>query len=216
MMRTMMCTMMCMAMGGQPTLAAAQDAVTTSWNFKVYLDDKPIGVQRFEHTVQGKRSDINIDANFDVKYFYISFYTYVHRNREIWENGCLIAMESSTDDNGDTQFVRAEKQDDSLLVLSRNNEQRLPGCIQSFAYWDANFLNSSHLLNSQTGDWVAVDIQKIGPAVIEVSGQATDAVEYHVSAPDFNIRLWYSPDLSQWLALRSTTAEGKVLDYKKI
>ncbi|MGV7224923.1 MAG: DUF6134 family protein [Nitrospinales bacterium] len=186
-----------------------------SWNFKVYLDKKEIGYQNFKLTPKPNGSNVSIEAKFDVDFLFINVYSYRHNNSEIWKDGCLQSIESKTDDNSENFFVLGSAQDEAFTIKTQMGEQRLNGCIKTFSYWDANFLNSTHLLNSQTGEFSPVEIRKLGNTKISVSGQLTPAIHYHISTRDFEIELWYSPDHSDWLALQSTTVDGNVLRYQK-
>lgn len=187
-----------------------------SWNFKVYLDKKEIGYQNFKLTPKPNGSNVSIEAKFDVEYLFINFYSYRHNNREAWQDGCLQSIESKTEDNGEKFFVLGSTQNEVFTIKTQMGEQHLKGCIKTFSYWDANFLNSTHLLNSQTGEFSPVEIRKLGNTEINVSGQLIPAVRYHISTRDFEIELWYSPDHSEWLALQSTTVDGSVLRYQRI
>ena len=187
-----------------------------SWNFKVYLDKKEIGYQSFRLTPKPNGSNISIEAKFDVKYLFINFYSYRHNNKEVWQDGCLQSIESKTIDNGENFFVNGAVQNDVFIIKSQLGEQRLRGCVKTFSYWDASFLNSTHLLNSQTGEFSPVEIHKLGNTEITVSGQLIPAVQYHLSTRDFEIKLWYSLDHSEWFALQSTTVDGNVLRYQRI
>lgn len=187
-----------------------------SWNFKVYLDKKEIGYQNFKLTPNPNGSNVSIEAKFDVEYLFINFYSYRHNNSEAWKDGCLQSIESKTEDNGEKFFVLGSVQNEVFTIKSQMGEQRLKGCIKTFSYWDANFLNSTQLLNSQTGEFSPVEIRKLGNTKINVSGLLIPAVRYHISTRDFKIELWYSPDHSEWLALQSTTVDGKVLRYQRI
>lgn len=187
-----------------------------SWNFKVYLDKKEIGYQNFKLTPKPNGSNVSIEAKFDVEFLFINVYSYRHNNREVWQDGCLQSIESKTDDNGENFFVLGSAQNEAFTLKSQMGEQRIKGCIKTFSYWDANFLNSTHLLNSQTGEFSSVEIRNLGNTEINVNEQLIPAVHYQISTRDFKIELWYSPDHSEWLALQSTTVDGDVLRYQRI
>jgi len=186
------------------------------WDFKVYIDDDELGSQRFEVSSTAAGTEVRIQAAFDYDIFYVNVYSYRHSNLELWKDGCLTSIEASTDDDGETFFVSGSKQKDALLVRSQSGEQRLQGCVKTYAYWDASFLTSTQLLNSQTGEYQSINVQTLGADAIEVAGKARAANHYKISNNDFDIELWYAADTAEWLGLRSTTADGKVLRYQRI
>jgi hypothetical protein len=196
-----------------PNVFAFEDQ---SWNFRVYLDNKEIGYQTFILTRKPNGSSVLIEARFDVNLLFINIYSYRHNNHEVWRKGCLQSIESKTDDNGKKFFVLGSRQDQVFSIKNKMGEKHLKGCIKTFSYWDPSFLNSTHLLNSQTGELTSVKIQNLGTMEIKISKQLVPAVHYHISAREFELDLWYSTDHSEWLALESSTVAGSVLRYQRI
>ena len=83
----------------------------------------------------------------------------------------------------------------------------------SFAYWNPAFLKQSRLLNSQTGDYMSVDIRPVGEEVLSIRGRNVVATRYSLDAEKLNMDLWYSSD-QQWLGLESVTSSGRKLRYE--
>jgi len=185
---------------------------TKRYEFKVFLDDMEIGHHHFKVSSNNEQTYINSDARFDVKFLFITAYTYLHSNSETWRNDCLQTINSSTDDNGDEQFVRGEYKQSAFLVKTPDGNKQLDGCVRSFAYWEPELLSSKKLLNVQTGEHVDVDIQSLGVSTITVRGIAVEANHYRLNNEKFSIDLWYSRN-KEWLALESTTESGARLRY---
>lgn len=197
-----------------PFVAGSQDAVTTSqsWNFRVYLDDKPIGYHRFELQQQGERRELHSSARFDVKVLFINAYKYVHDADESWRGNCLQGMTASTDDNGKQLSMSATLQDNELNIVNRQRRYTVANCVMSFAYWNPGMLQQTRLLNAQTGEYDVVSIKLIGDATVTAHGVVQPARQYRLTGNKMNIDLWYSPT-GEWLALESTTDGGRRLRY---
>ena len=75
-------------------------------------------------------------------------------------------------------------------------------------------LKQSHLVNAQTGAWTPVTTKTLGPDVIDVRGQPTNANHYRIRTEKNQIELWYAADGGEWLAMRTTTREGHTLAYR--
>ncbi len=191
-----------------------EDVVAKEWRFNLLMDGSPIGSQVFRLSREGQRSRVSVAADFDVKILFLSVYTYEHRNEELWEGGCLLAMNSTTDDNGEVFRVTASSVADGLLVETRDGRKSLAGCVHSFAYWDPKHLGSSRLLNPQTGEYEAVRLKEHGTETIAFRGQPTTARRISLEGDKLKIDLWYS-DTSDWLALESTTKSGGKLYYQR-
>ena len=196
-------------------IAHANESTTAAevWNFQVLLDDDPIGFHKFEITRNQNRIEVHSSAQFDVTFFYIPVYSYQHKAQEQWRDGCLVNINASTDDNGDLFAVRSEQQNEKLLVTTQKSSATLEGCIRSFAYWDLGLLNSSQLLNVQTGEYETVELTDLGDTRFTLDNREIDARHYRLRAKDASIELWYTPQ-KHWLALESTTSSGAVLRYQ--
>jgi hypothetical protein len=182
------------------------------WAFQVFLEDKPIGRQVFRVTEDGGERRVSIRAELDVKFLFINAYSYRHTNEEIWRDGCLRRIESTTDDNGTPFRVLGEKRDASFVVETDKSKVTLEDCVWSFAYWDESFLSQQKLLNSQTGEYEPVTASLVGDETIEFRGRAVPARRWLLEGPKFRIDLWYSPE-REWLALESQSKGGRRLRY---
>ncbi len=197
-------------------LAAPARANTTDyreWAFDVLLDNKAVGSHYFKVQAEGDRLRMETEADMAVKVLFVTVFRYLHRNVEIWEDGCLAQIEASTKVNGKTLGVNGERQGRMFNLDSPAEQARLPECVMSFAYWDPKFLEQSRLLNSQTGEYVPVTVSGPFADEREVRGQPTPAQRYRLRAGDIDLRLWYSM-ANDWLALESEIRGGRVLSYE--
>jgi hypothetical protein len=185
---------------------------TREYRFDVYLDDAKIGSQTFHVADRGAERVVEIQADFAVKFFFITVYTYHHENVEVWENNCLRSMTSSTDDNGEDFLVRGVATGDTFEVTRTSGAESLSGCVSSFAYWDQDFLERPRLLNSQTGEYTTIEVAELGEDPVSFDGRDVPARCYLLTAENIKIKLWYADD-KEWLALESLTSGGRALRY---
>ena len=82
-------------------------------------------------------------------------------------------------------------------------------------YWNPAVLQRTELINAQTGVPTPVHVERIGPDTIDARGRSTPATHWRLDTPRNRIELWYSRD-GEWLAMRTTTREGHVLDYRLV
>ncbi len=193
-----------------PLVSAAAPA--QQWNFKVFLDDKEIGIHNFSVVPAADSTRMTTKARFDVKILFINAYQYVHDAEELWRDQCLVSMKSSTNDNGKKLSVTAAQGASGLAVSSGAGSQTLAGCVMSYAYWSPLFLKQTKLLNSQTGEYDAVEVKSLGDTSVLAAGRQQPAKRYKLTSKKLDIDLWYSPD-NEWLALESKTESGRVLRY---
>lgn len=197
MLRSMLVLVACLA---TPVAANAQ-----SWDFRVLLDDRPIGEHRFELVEQGQRRVLRSEARFEVRFLFFTAYRYRHVSEETWEGGCLTTLNAETQVNGETKKVSGERRD-AGFILEKDGERRvLPPCIMTFAYWNPAFLQQSRLLNPQTGEYLEVNVERL-PAEEDRRG-------YRVTARETDLEVWYS-DRDRWVGLESEARGDRMLRYE--
>jgi hypothetical protein len=190
----------------------ANSSVEQEWRFRVYLDDREIGHHHFSLTRDGEQERLATEADFKVTLLKIPVFRYRHDNVERWNGECLQQITSSTDQNGTVYRVQGQATDKGFQVTTKSGEQQLPACISTFAYWDRGFLQRERLLNSQTGEYLDVDVAYLGEKPLPEDGDTRQGHHYRLTAKQLDIEVWYSDD-DQWLALQSTTESGRLLRY---
>ncbi len=196
-----------------PAVAASPDSA--EWRFRVFLDGKEIGYHAFRlSTVEGKQL-VESEASFEVRFLVFNAYSYEHQSHELWAGDCLHSIESTTNDNGDRQWVAGRQIGEGFQVDSSSGRKTVAACPMTFAYWNPAILRASRLLNAQTGEYLEVDTKPSGQRSFKVGGSALDAKEWTLVTRDREIRLWYDPG-ERWLSLESTTEGGRTLRYELV
>ena len=196
------------------TLSVAEDDVRV-WDFRVTLDGKDIGYHRFASSPQGGTEQVDIEAEFKVKVLFVTAYRYAHRNQEQWQDGCLLRIESETDDNGSEFTVRGERVDGSYQIQHNADlSDHVLGCLRSFSYWDPGILDAQRLLNAQTGLIEEVAFEFLGTESFALGAGSVEANRYRLSTPDKDITLWYEQDSGRWLGLETLAKGDRVLRYE--
>lgn len=197
-------------------LLPVNDAVAArsqSWDFSVLLDGDEIGYHRFELTDVGDERRVRSEAKFDVRFLFINAFRYRHENTEIWSNGCLRQIEAKTQANGKKLSVSGSQVQDEFIVDDGSEKNALSDCVMTFAYWDPDFLQQPRLLNSQSGEYIDVQVEPLGSEPITVRGEEVAALAYRLTAKKMQLKLWYSQD-NEWLALESVAKGGRIIRYE--
>lgn len=196
-------------------VAGAASASTEQWLFTVRLDDKTIGQHSFVRTGTRDAYRMDIRADFKATLFLVVPFRYEHRNLETWKEGCLQAIESNTNDNGDRFDVKGSVKDSAFDIVANGKNRSLTGCVSTFAYWDPGFLKQASLLNSQDGQYTAVKVRMLGEDTIRALGKDMKATRYKLKAGELTINLWYTAE-GEWLRLESPVKGGMTLIYERI
>ncbi|MGJ7605230.1 DUF6134 family protein [Variovorax sp. LT1R20] len=194
--------------------ASAAGPTSGEWNFRVLLDDSPIGEHRFALAANGEERKLTSEAQFAVKLLGVTVYRYRHSAIEQWRGDCLRQLASKTDDDGTPEKVDASATGDSALtVTTAKGTQSVDGCVMSFAYWNPAIRKQERLLNSQSGKLEAVQVSRTGSGTVEVRGQQVAATRWRIATPAQPIDIWYSGE-GEWIGLDSTVSGGRKLSYR--
>ena len=182
------------------------------WTFGVYLDDKWIGTHRFtvERDPPGDAVRMTSNADFKVTVMGIPVFRYHHAAAETWRGGCLESIDTETRVNGKQTALTGRRSESGFEVdvTSKDGQQRkaLPACVASYAYWDPDTLRAHReLLNGQTGAYQPVD---------QVLIDAPDRSLLELRGGDFQIDVSYETGAGRWVALHTTTADRRALEYR--
>ena len=186
------------------------------WAFDVYLDKTKMGTHTF---VLNDANTMTSSAKFKVKVLFINAYNYNHVSKEQWQNDCLSTIEAETTENKVHTRVSGKLEAGAFSISANGAQnQALPACVMTFAYWNPKTLTQSKLLNPQNAEYLNTNIKQVGTETIEVKGKQTEAEHYLLQGLSegkikLNIDLWYDQN-KNWVALQSTTPEGYKVIYK--
>lgn len=189
-----------LARGG--TAAASGGAIGDRvLDFTVLRDGDEIGRHRLEIRQEGARTLVDIDIDLEVGIGPLVLYRYMHRNREIWEDGRFLRFESRTDDDGDSYRVTAERAGDDILV------DRMPAGdyridrtdILPTTYWNEATVRQRVLLDTQKGRRMDVSVEDLGWERVEAGGESLRARKYDLTG-DLRLTLWYD-ETGRWVKL---------------
>ncbi len=199
------------------TVIIALPVVGEEWTFNVFLDKSKIGKHTF--TLDQNRQ-LTSRAKFNVKVLFIEAYSYDHTAKEQWKENCLARLDANTTEDKVLTHIKGTKINEHFEVTDGKTIQTLPACTMTFAYWNPMILTQSKLLNPQNAEYLTTQFEKIGQETISVKGQPTETTHYKLKGNlngknKLNIELWYN-NKNEWVALKSITPEGYIINYKLI
>jgi hypothetical protein len=196
--------------------ASASPRTARELNFDVFLDERPIGQQRFalQPTQDGLR--VETRASFAVRILRFTAFAYDHRNVEEWRRGCLQSIDSSTDSNGTPYSVSGSLSPEGFVVSGSAGARRLDACVGTFSYWDrGQLIDRKWLLNSQTGEYVAVTAESLGAGTLSLGEREVAVERWVLRGRNLEITLAYAARDGEWLALDSELEGGRKLRYRR-
>ena len=195
--------------------AGSADAETTAdvppaIEFAITRGGKTIGAHSIMFSRDGADTIVEVAIDIDVRMMVFPVFSYRHRNREVWRGGALVALDTTTDDNGDTLFVRAQATPEGLRVESPSGSFVAPPGILPTSYWHPETARQQQLLDTQNGEVVDMTVRPLGSDPVLVDGVSVAARKYDVSG-DLDLAVWYTPD-GAWAKLQFA-ARGADIEY---
>lgn len=194
-----------------PARASALPAAGDEILFLAYRNGAEIGTHRLAFSAAGERLLVDIEIRFDVTFAFVTLYRYRHRSRETWHGARLVALDTTTDDDGERFAVRAEAEGDRLLVETASGETlTLPGDTLPTSYWHERTIAASQWLDTQSGRLLRSDVERMGREPVEAAGDRVSATRYRLQG-DLSCELWYAE--RRWSKLRFAASDGSTIDY---
>jgi hypothetical protein len=163
--------------------------------FAVRVKGKPAGTYRMTIT-QRDDGTIQMEGEADVRVsFLVKTYKYTYRGIEVWKDGRLMSLASSTNDDGKRFTVQATSQGDGLHVTVNGARSILPSEVWTTTYWrlaDAKYRDQVvPLIDADTGKYLSATLKYHGKQQISVAGQVQECTHYSLTGGGLQVKLWY-------------------------
>jgi len=180
--------------------AAHAEAIPAPLHFIVARNGTPIGTHSLTFHADGDRLIVDIAIDIKVKAAFITLYTYHFKGRETWQGGRLVAMETSTDDNGTKIAVRVDTTDQGLKVAGSNVNYTAPPTTLTDSYWRADMVRHTQFIDIEDGKLITLVSTPAGRRTVDIGGKAVDTVIYKLTG-EIEGEIGYTPT-GEWTLLR--------------
>ncbi|MEM8988151.1 MAG: DUF6134 family protein [Pseudomonadota bacterium] len=172
-------------------VATATPAFAKDAAFDIFRKGEKIGSHKVSVNAVGDETIAETEIDMRVGFGPITLYRYKHRSREVWRDGAVYSIESSTNDNGEKMNLSALREEGVLQIDGSGYQGEAPlGTVPS-SYWNKEILKARYLLNTQNGEIIDVEINKIGKTdALMASGDKFAADEYKLNGT-VDLQLWY-------------------------
>lgn len=167
----------------------------TPLDFVLMRDGEDIGHHLIRFKDEGTRLTVTIDVEIDVNVLFVPIFEFRHKAREIWENGELVDLESTTHDNGSDHELTVKRTADGLSVVMNGVKSVAPAGVIPTSLWNQDAVNQDALLSSVHGALMPLSVTPLGEASVEAGGRKLLTAGYLIDAkPDFKREVWYDSD----------------------
>lgn len=190
--------------------AAAPIPADGETRFAAFRNGSRFGSHVLTFRQEGSDLHLNVAIDFSVGVGPIKLFRYTHRNEEVWRDGRLLSLDSTTDDDGDEYWVKARADGDVLRVDGSAGQLELPGDTLSTSYWHERTVSRGQWLDSQKGQLVKSTVSDKGAEEVSAGGELIQATRYGLVG-DITCDLWYRD--GRWVKLLFDI-EGSEIEYR--
>ena len=180
--------------------------------FEVLRKGKPFGehIVSFEVNPSGLIKATS-DVNLKVKVGPFTAFKYALDSVETWDENTLIALEGTTNDNGDKTYVRAVSNGQNLSIDGSAYSGDVPLGVIPSSHWNTEQIRSEEMLSTEDGRLIPMVIIPKGTEMLTIDGEQILTRRYLLDS-DIDIDLWYD-DQGRWLRL-TFEARGQTIEYR--
>ncbi len=180
--------------------------------FDVYRDGAELGHHKVSFRREADDLHVEIDIQLEVRLLFLTVFSYSHRNHEVWRDGRLVAIETETNDDGTTYWMRGRSTTGGFAVDGSGGRFLAPADVMPTSYWNPKTVEMSRLLDTQHGRLIEVEIAPAGVESVAFAGQPVEARRYSMTG-DLTLDLWYTQQ-GDW-AKTSFEARGASVVYAR-
>lgn len=173
-----------------PPAASALPGATAPLHFTVLRDGKPVGTQSYDFIRDDDGLKVIIDTNVVVKFAFIPVYRFEHHDEEVWRDGHLTALSSTTNDDGTSHHLKVSTDPAGLAVDGDDKASSLPKTTIPASLWHPATVKQGTLMNTLDGHPMSVAVKDLGKETVTVHGESRTAHHYALSG-DLSRDLWY-------------------------
>jgi hypothetical protein len=169
--------------------AAVPPAPETS-KFAINREGSQIGTVTIEVTHNGAETLVKAVTHIQVKIAFYTAYRFEQAYSERWVNNKLVALTSTTDDNGTAYKVDVAPKGTGLAIEANGKISQVDANMFPFTLWNAALVKQTSVFDLQKGAVMKISVADGGMDSIPVLGKKTKAHRYSISGP-FAQDVWY-------------------------
>lgn len=207
------------AVGTAPRAAAGEAAASPlpakSLRFEIVRNGDDIGYATVDVQREGDRTIVETETRMRVKVLFFTAFRFEHTTREVWHDGQLVRLETSTYDDGAEFAVTAARNGDGLDVSGPKGDYSAPAGVLPTTYWNPATRDQSKLLNTRKGDVIDVEIVDKGTVDSADAVAPRGAKHFLIDGPKTDFNVFYCGVSQTWCGLQFET-RGSDIAYRPL
>lgn len=172
-------------------------ASSSTRRFVATLGRRQIGESSITLSRSGGSVTADIDVRLHIGLLGIVSFDYHLSSREVWRNGVLQELRSTTDNDGKQEYVNAHRVDGGLQINGSAFQGLVPGNPATTSYFTADFLGRPTWISTQNGRPLDLTIRNAGATQFNTSEGSLSCTKY-TTRGRLNINLFYDQNV-EWV-----------------
>jgi hypothetical protein len=193
-------------------LPARAAATPLNVGFRAFRNGSPIGVHTVSFRQDGERLVVRTRIDISVKVLLFTAFYLKHDAEEVWQGGRLVAVNSTTDDNGTRQQVSGTAVEGGFRIIGEEGPFLAPAqLLTSNMLWDTRMLSATRLIDVQYGGVIGLAVKPLGPALVDTPQGQVRANRNHLLTPHYAGTLFHD-STGRWVKAL-IEAKGEIIEY---
>ena len=179
--------------------------------FDIVRNGEAIGTHTYHFDRSDDRTEVRIKTDINFRLFFIPVYRFEHESTEVWQDGKLASLESSTNENGTPVKLQVHRDEDSLMVYGEDGNLHVDREIIPASLWNRLVLDRSQTLTTISGNVKKFEVEYVGEKELEVRGKKITTQHFRLTG-EFERELWYDKD-DVLVGVRFVASDGSTVAY---
>ena len=171
-------------------LSTATQASAETIRFAIVRNGEQIGTHTVEINRAGPETSVKIATALNVKVLFVTAYHLEHKATEKWVDGRLVAMSSSTDNNGTRHRVSVSETPAGVEIHADGKSSKADGSLVPGSLWNLELLHRKVMLDAQDGQILPLAVVDHGPQQVTVKSRVVKAHHYTLKSK-WTQDVWY-------------------------
>jgi uncharacterized protein DUF6134 len=181
--------------------------------FRLVREGNAIGTHVLTFARSDNRLDVHIEVDIAVRFGPLVLFRYTLRGLEQWQNGQVVHLDATTNDNGTADQMHADRDTRGLWIEGSQASRYLaPSDALPATHWNMAELQTPWI-NLQGGRLLHPVVRRVGPGPVTMAGGQTETATEYALSGDARLDIWYNA-ARQWSGLRFAAKDGSEVRYQ--
>ncbi len=171
-------------------LGTATQASAETIRFAIVRNGEQIGTHTVEISRAGDETSVKIATALNVKVLFVTAYHLEHKATEKWVDGRLVAMRSSTDNNGTRHRVSVSETPAGMEIHADGKSLEADSSLVPGSLWNLELLHRKVMLDAQDGQILPLAVVDHGQQQVTVKSRVVKAHHYTLKSK-WTQDVWY-------------------------